>query len=277
MPWFHVFLLALVQGITEFLPISSSGHLVAIWEGLDAAGVEVPEKTLAQRLTIDVAVHVGTLLAICIYFRSDIRDMIVGVFHLTTGRVDAGARLTIFIVVSFIPIALAGLFFKDAIVLNLHDIEVVAWATIGFGIVLYLADRAGMTLRRIEHMTVLSAVLIGLSQILALIPGTSRSGVTMSMARILGFERPTAARFSMLMSVPAIAAAGILVGADLVRSGNLQVGLDALVAAVLSFLFALAAIAFLMAWLRRWSFTPFVVYRLVLGAGLLYWVYGTAA
>jgi undecaprenyl-diphosphatase len=274
--WFHIFLLALVQGITEFLPISSSGHLVMIWEGLDAAGAEVPEKTLAQQLTIDVAVHVGTLFAVCIYFRRDIGDMIAGILRLFAGRVDAGARLAILILVSFVPLALVGFFFKDAIALNLHDIEVVAWATIGFAVVLYLADRAGMTLRRIEHMTILGAVLIGLSQVLALIPGTSRSGITMSMARALGFERQEAARFSMLMSIPAIAAAGVLVGADLIRSNNVQVGLDAMVAAVLAFVFALAAIAFLMAWLRRSSFTPFVIYRLVLGAVLLYWVYGVS-
>ena len=274
MVWFHIFLLALVQGITEFLPISSSGHLVMIWEGLDAAGVEVPEKTLAQQLIIDVAVHVGTLFAVCIYFRRDIGDMIVGFLHLFAGRIDAGARLALLILISFVPLAVAGFIFKDAIALNLHDIEVVAWATIGFAIVLYLADRAGMTLRRVEHMTILGAVLIGLSQVLALIPGTSRSGITMSMARALGFERQEAARFSMLMSIPAIAAAGVLVGADLIRSENVQVGLDALVAALLAFLFALVAISLLMAWLRRSSFTPFVIYRLILGAALLYWAYG---
>ena len=276
MPWLHVLLLALVQGITEFLPVSSSGHLVMIWEGLGTVGVAVPEQTLADQLILDVAVHVGTLGAVCIYFRQDLLYMALGLVHALKGRIDGGARLAFYIFLSTIPLGLVGLFFKEAIVLNLHDIEVVAWATIGFGIVLFIADRAGMTLHRIEHMTGVNAVLIGLSQVLALIPGTSRSGITMSMARILGFERQEAARFSMLMSIPAIAAAGALVGMDLARAGDIVVGVDAFVAALLAFFFALAAIAFLMAWLRRSSFTPFVIYRLLLGAALLYWIYVVA-
>jgi undecaprenyl-diphosphatase len=187
---------------------------------------------------------------------------------------DAGARLAFFILLSALPLAVVGGLFKDAIALNLHDIEVVAWATIGFGIVLYLADRAGMTLRRIEHMTVLSAVLIGLAQVLALVPGTSRAGITMSMARILGFERAEAARFSMLMAIPAISGAGLLVSVDLIDAGDVTLGANAIIAAGLAFIFALIAIAALIGWLQRASFTPFVVYRLILGAVLLGWIYG---
>jgi undecaprenyl-diphosphatase len=270
----HVVILAIVQGITEFLPISSSGHLVLVWEGVQASGMQVPEQTMSQQLTLDVAVHVGTLLAVCIYFRRDIGVMLVGLGKVFGGRLDAGARLAFFILLSALPLAVVGGLFKDAIALNLHDIEVVAWATIGFGIVLYLADRAGMTLRRIEHMTVLSAILIGLAQVLAVIPGTSRAGITMSMARILGFERAEAARFSMLMAIPAIAGAGLLVSVDLIDAGDVTLGANAIIAAGLAFVFALIAIAALMGWLQRASFTPFVVYRLILGVVLLGWIYG---
>ncbi len=274
MPLLHVVILAIVQGITEFLPISSSGHLVLVWEGVQASGMQVPEQTMSQQLTLDVAVHVGTLLAVCIYFRRDIGVMLVGLGKVFGGRLDAGARLAFFILLSALPLAVVGGLFKDAIALNLHDIEVVAWATIGFGIVLYLADRAGMTLRRIEHMTVLSAILIGLAQVLAVIPGTSRAGITMSMARILGFERAEAARFSMLMAIPAIAGAGLLVSVDLIDAGDVTLGANAIIAAGLAFVFALIAIAALMGWLQRASFTPFVVYRLILGVVLLGWIYG---
>ncbi len=274
MPLLHVVILAIVQGITEFLPISSSGHLVLVWEGVQASGMQVPEQTMNQQLTLDVAVHVGTLFAVCLYFRRDIGVMLVGLGKVATGRLDAGARLAFFILLSALPLAVVGGLFKDAIALNLHDIEVVAWATIGFGIVLYLADRAGMTLRRIEHMTVLSAVLIGLAQVLALVPGTSRAGITMSMARILGFERAEAARFSMLMAIPAISGAGLLVSVDLIDAGDVTLGANAIIAAGLAFIFALIAIAALIGWLQRASFTPFVVYRLILGAVLLGWIYG---
>jgi undecaprenyl-diphosphatase len=274
LPLLHVVILAIVQGITEFLPISSSGHLVLVWEGVQASGMQVPEQTMNQQLTLDVAVHVGTLFAVCLYFRRDIGVMLVGLGKVATGRLDAGARLAFFILLSALPLAVVGGLFKDAIALNLHDIEVVAWATIGFGIVLYLADRAGMTLRRIEHMTVLSAVLIGLAQVLALVPGTSRAGITMSMARILGFERAEAARFSMLMAIPAISGAGLLVSVDLIDAGDVTLGANAIIAAGLAFIFALIAIAALIGWLQRASFTPFVVYRLILGAVLLGWIYG---
>jgi undecaprenyl-diphosphatase len=111
----HVVILAIVQGITEFLPVSSSGHLVLVWEGFQASGMQAPEQTMNQQLTLDVAVHVGTLLAVCVYFRRDVWAMIVGLGKLATGRLDAGARLAFFVIVSTVPLALVGGFFKDAI------------------------------------------------------------------------------------------------------------------------------------------------------------------
>ena len=155
----------------------------------------------------------------------------------------------------------------------LRDPAVVAWATIGFGVLLYGADRMGMTIRRIEHMTLGHALVIGLFQVLALIPGASRSGVTMTAARWLGYERPQAARFAMLMSIPVIAASGAVAGYEVWSQGDPIVTSAAMLAAGLSFGVAMLTIAALLALLRHVSFTPFVVYRLALGGAVLVWLH----
>ncbi|MBO6784425.1 MAG: undecaprenyl-diphosphate phosphatase, partial [Alphaproteobacteria bacterium] len=148
------------------------------------------------------------------------------------------------------------------------------WATVGFALLLFAADRYGMRILRMEHMNVPNAVVIGLAQALALIPGTSRSGITITAARFLGYERAEAARFSMLLSIPAIAGAGALVGQQLVETGDPLLTRAALIAAGLSFVAALVAIALFLRWLRFAGFGPFVVYRLVVGGVILAWAYG---
>jgi undecaprenyl-diphosphatase len=274
LPLLHVAILAVVQGITEFLPISSSGHLVLTWQAFDALGLNGIEQSAHDRLVLDIAVHVGTLAAICLYAWREVGQMAGGVARLALGRWSPGARLAALLVVSSLPLIAVGALFTDALTAELRDTAVIAWTTIVFGIVLYIADRSTLTLRRIEHMTFGAGFLIGLAQILALIPGTSRSGITMTAARFLGFERVEAARFSLLLSIPAILGAGSLAGYDLYRSGNAVLGYSALVGAALAFGTALLAIVLMMGWLKRASFTPFVVYRVVLGSALLWWVYG---
>jgi len=261
----HLVVLALVQGITEFLPISSQAHLEL-----------VPHFTgwPDQGLTMDVAVHVGTLGAVVIFFWRDLWDMTGGVFRALKGRQDPGARMAGLLVLATIPVVIAGYVVNTYYADAFRSVTVIAWATLGFAIVLYIADSAGMTLRRLEHLGVSDAVIIGLAQVLALIPGTSRSGVTMSAARLLGMERAEAARFSMLLSIPAILGAGILKGLELYESGNMALTRDAAVGAALAFVAAWAAIFLMMAWLRRATFTPFVIYRVFLGGGLLMVVYG---
>ncbi|WP_119165184.1 undecaprenyl-diphosphate phosphatase [Algihabitans albus] len=274
MPLLLLAILAVVQGITEFLPISSSGHLVLVWEIFDqteAAGVRAAE---TERLDLDVAVHVGTLAAVCLYFWRDIWRMAIGLLRLLTGRRDPGARLAGLVLLASLPIIPAGFFGKDLVLIYFRDIAVIGWTTLGFGILLGLADRFGMLINRIEHMGWLQALMIGLAQVLALVPGTSRSGITMTAARFLGFERSEAARFSLLLAIPAIAGAGTLAGLDLYESGDLSLGRDAAIAAGLAFVAALIAIAAMMAWLRHASFAPFVIYRILLGALLLALVYG---
>ncbi len=273
MPLLHVFILALVQGITEFLPISSSGHLVLAWEAFDLAAWDVPEETQAQRIIIDVAAHLGTLFAVLIYFRRDVGDMVIGLLRAVGGQRSAGGRLALHVVLATLPLVLVGLLAKDLVTEHLRDKTVVAVATIVFGVLLYAGDQIGMTVRRLEHLTLGSVVLIGCAQVLALVPGTSRSGITMTAARFCGLERTDAARFSLLLAVPAILGAATLSGYDLYRIGDLQVGLDAVVAAVIAFVVALAAVDLMMRWLRHASFTPFVIYRLWLGGVLLYLIY----
>ncbi|KAA5607030.1 undecaprenyl-diphosphate phosphatase [Roseospira marina] len=264
----HLVVLALVQGITEFLPISSSGHLALV-----PMLTDWPD----QGLKIDVAVHVGTLGAVLLYFWRDVWLMICGLAQLVTGRFGPGARLIAHLIVATIPVVIAGVLLKDIIETQFRTLEVIAWATLGFGLLLGLADHVGMTVRRIDHMRFGDALFLGLLQALALIPGTSRSGITMTGARLLGYERPDAAHFSMLMSIPTIIAAGVLIGIDLYRLNDWAVTEEALTAAGLALVSALIAIAALMTWLRYAGFLAFVVYRVLLGLFLLGIVYGVYA
>ncbi|MDJ0949432.1 MAG: undecaprenyl-diphosphate phosphatase [Alphaproteobacteria bacterium] len=265
MPILHVLVLAAVQGITEFLPISSSGHLIL-----------VPTVTgwPDQGLTIDVAVHVGTLGAVAVYLWRDLLEILRSLWQLLRGRVTAGARLFGYLVVATIPVVIAGYFANDRLGGISRNPEVIAWAMIGFGIVLYLADRLFLTVKRMDHLNLGAAITVGLAQVLALIPGTSRAGITMTAARMLGYERTAAARFSMLLSIPTILGAGALKGFELSQSGDIALGRDALLSGGFAFGFALIAILLMMSWLRRASFTPFVVYRLLIGGILLAWIHG---
>ncbi len=276
MPILHLLILALVQGITEFLPISSSGHLILAWAVFDAEGLPGLAQTDAHRLVIDIAVHVGTLGAVCLYFWRDLSGAIAGFFKLLSGGRGPMPRLALALIIGTLPVVVVGFLAKDLVAGSLRSIEIIAWTTFGFGLLLYFADRIGLTVRRLEHITVVQALIIGLAQVLALVPGTSRSGITMTAARFLGYERQEAARFSLLLSIPTILGAGTLAGLDLAKAEDAQLTADALIAAGLSFVMALIAIAAMMAWLKRFSFTPFVWYRLGL-AGLLFWlVYGSS-
>lgn len=266
MPLLHIAILALVQGITEFLPISSSGHLVLVpwflgWED--------------QGIIIDVAVHVGTLGAVMAYLWRDIANILDGLWRMTKGKgVNDGARLAFFLVLGTLPVIAAGYWMHKSMPGGIRSIEVIGWATLGFGVFLWLVDRFGLTVRRMEHLKISDVMIVGVSQCLALIPGTSRSGITMAAGRMLGMERLDCARFSMLLSIPAIVGAGVLKGLELYQSGDPLQASAALTAAALAFVSAIVAIALMMAWLKRASFTPFVIYRVGLGGFLLAMAYG---
>lgn len=276
MPLLHIAILAIVQGITEFLPISSSGHLVLTWAAFEAAS-GVAQPPAAQQLALDVAVHVGTLGAVMLYTWRDMWEILKALPKAARGRGSPGLRLLLLIVVGTIPVVIAGFAMKHYLGTNIRSVEVIAWAFIGFGLLLFGVDRACLTVKQLEHVGYGSAVFIGLAQVLALIPGTSRAGITMTAARALGYERVDAARFSMLLSIPTIMAAGALLGLDIIKAGDVRLGLDALVAAAISFVTAFLAILAMMSWLKRASFTPFVIYRILFGVALLLWIYGVFA
>lgn len=261
----HLIVIAAVQGITEFLPISSSGHLILIpWlTGWPDQGAE-----------IDIAVHVGTLLAVLVYFHRDFAGLAKGAFNLVSGDWTPQARLLVLLIVATLPVVAAGyVVASQGWLPRLRNPAIIAWATIGFGIVLLLVDLVAIRVNRIKHLRLGGFVLLGLAQVLALIPGTSRAGITITAARLLGLERDEAARIALLMAAPTILAAGAYGGWELWQSGNVNLQADALIAAALAFVAALIAIAVMMVWVRRASFTPFVIYRLALGGVLLYWIY----
>ncbi|SMY09367.1 undecaprenyl-diphosphate phosphatase [Flavimaricola marinus] len=262
MTFFHLVLIALIQGVTEFLPVSSSGHLILLPSLSGMAD---------QGQVIDVAAHVGTLLAVILYFWRDVRLAILGTGRLLRGKVDtAGAFLALCLVIATVPVVIAGLILKltgldDA----MRSITVIGWTMLVFGIVLFWADQTGGTERKAEGWTLKHALIMGLWQAVALIPGTSRSGITITAGRLLGYDRPDAARLAMLMSIPTIAASGILLGLDVARTADIEVARDGAIVAVLSFASALVALTLMMRLLRSVSFTPYVVYRVVLGGVLL--------
>lgn len=275
MPLYLLAILALVQGITEFLPISSSGHLDLAWIGFHGMGAVPAEIDARQELVLDIAVHVGTLLAVCLYYWRDLAGMTRSLFH---RRPDTYRRLILLLFLATLPILVVGYVVKDWLPLLKGDLALIGWTTLGFGILLWIADRSGMTVRAMEHLGAKDAVILGCAQVLALVPGTSRSGITMTAARAIGMERSDAARISLLMSIPTILAAGLFAGLELREIESATLGGDAILAGGLAFLSALIAIAVMMAWLKRASFLPFVVYRILLGGLLLFLVYsGTLA
>ncbi|NND42299.1 MAG: undecaprenyl-diphosphate phosphatase [Silicimonas sp.] len=262
MPLLHIAIVALIQGITEFLPISSSGHLILLpnLTGLDDQGQ-----------AIDVAVHVGTLGAVILYFRTDVRRVIAGLPKVARRQIDdPNAALALGLIVATIPVVIAGFLMK---LTNLDDavrsIAVVGWTTLIFGLVLFWADRTGPEERTAEDWSIRHALTMGLWQVLALIPGTSRSGITITGARQLGYKRHDAARIAMLMSIPTILASGLLLGAEIATQMNGALALDAAIGAAFAFVAAFAALHFMMRLLNSVSFTPYVIYRVVLGVVLL--------
>lgn len=266
MLWYHVVFLALIQGLTEFLPISSSAHLI------------LPSQVLSwpdQGLAFDVAVHVGTLIAVVGYFWRDIylilKDWIAA---LLGASATANSRLGWWVILATIPAVLVGLCFDGYIEAHFRSIEVIAYTTIGFGVLLWLSDRFFSHAKDLQQLRLPSVLIVGIAQAFALIPGTSRSGVTMTAARFMGFSRDAAARFSFLLSIPIIVAAGSLKSIELV-SGQPLLAVDwhsIMWGVVLSAISAYLCIHLFLKWLSQIGFLPFMLYRLALGALLLWLV-----
>ncbi len=263
----QIFYLSLLQGITEFLPVSSSGHLILL-----SKFSYFPD----QGLALDVAVHVGSILAVMIYFSETIWEMIKGLFkaHFLPSFKNEGAQTFWLIVIGTIPAVIAGFLLKQHGMDWVRNTRLIGWTILGYGILLFIADKFSMTIRQIKHMGIADAVLIGCAQCLALIPGTSRSGITITMARFLGLERREAAKFSMLLSIPAIMAAAVLTGWEVWQAGGIQEIAWMFDGVVYSYLSSIIAIYIVMWWLKKSTFLPFVIYRLFLGSFLLLDSYG---
>jgi len=266
MPILHLLLVAIVQGITEFLPVSSSGHLILLpaLTGLDDQG-----------LAVDVAAHAGTLGAVVLFFWSDVRIALGGIPSLLRGRVDSqGAWLALCLAVATVPVILVGLVLK---VLGLEEamrsVALIGWTTIIFGLVLYWTDQTGAETREASDWTLRHAIVMGVWQVIALIPGVSRSGITISGGRLLGYGRKDAARLSMLMSIPTILASAALLSLDVIGQADMQLARDAGIAALFSLAAALLALKLMFRLLDSVSFTPYVIYRVFLGAALLAYAY----
>jgi len=263
MPLTQLILLSIVQGLTEFLPVSSSAHLIL---APIAAGME------DQSPLIDVMAHLGSLAAVAVYFHRDMQNIARGKLAWISGRMTSGGRLALLIGAATPPVMLAaGLLYFTGQTDLFRSPLVIGIATLVFAVPLWAADKFCPSRKTVETLGYRDAFLIGLAQMFALIPGASRSGVTMTTGRALGLGRSDAARFSMLMAMPVIAAFGLVAGWDLAQSETAGASLtDGLIVAVLSFFAAWASIAVMMRFVERVGFLPFVIYRLAL-AGLIFW------
>ena len=260
---FQVTILAALQGATEFLPISSSGHLI------------LPSLIFAwndQGLTFDIAVHVGTLFAVLVYFRDDLQRL---VFALTLSvfqrKHSEDSKLAWMLLAATIPAGLSGLLFATQVEQYARSLILIGFTSIIFGLLLFVSDRSGSKQLTLADMNWKTALLIGFSQVLALIPGTSRSGVTMTAALFCNLDRAAAARFSFLLAIPIIAASGLLRGIQFLQTDTESVEWIVLLYAIfISAVVAYLCIHYFLQLIERIGFLPFVIYRILLGIVLIF-------
>ena len=257
----QIIILAIVQGLTEFLPISSSAHLILV-----PLVLQWPD----QGLAFDVAVHVGSLIAVLAYFRKEVSAMLVAwTLSLLRGETSSNSRLAWWVIIATIPAVIIGFLGKDFISSELRSPWVIAWATIGFGLLLGFADWKKPTHRNEDQLKLVDVLIIGLFQALALIPGTSRSGITMTAGLFLGLSRQASARFSFLLSIPIIVASGVLQSYELSQSILPIDWLALSLALVLSAVSAALCIHLFLRVIEKVGMMPFVIYRLLLGVVLI--------
>ncbi len=259
---------AAVQAVTEVFPIGAAGHdaLIAAFIGMPQSG---PGFSLATRA--------GLLLAVLVYFWRDVADMASGVIRAAKGKRDPGAGLALHIIVAAVPTLGLGFAFQTYVAGPWQTTAVMGWCIVGFGLLMLLLDRMSMTVKRIEHLGFTDAIAISVCQVLAQIPGVGQAAATMTMARTLGYERPHAVRLALLLMTPVWIA---VIGRDaymLLAVERYIVATPDMIAAGTAFMAALIAIAILMSWLRRATFTPFLVYRLLIGVGVLLLAYDVIA
>ena len=249
----EIFILSIVQGITEFLPISSSSHLILVSKFLNFNN---------QGLSIEVSLHIGSFLAVIFYFKKDI-------FNFFKNR-----ELFYKIIISSIPVMLAGyILVKFNLIDYIRNIKTIGWTTFLFGILLYLSDKFKCSKNINKSFNYKAAIFIGMFQIFSLIPGVSRSGITITAGRFLEFKRVEAARVSFLLSIPTLAAVSFFGVSNLINSGNINFSLINLFSIVLSFIFSLITIKYFLKYIKNFSLKIFVIYRLILGIIILFIAY----
>ena len=253
--------LGLVQGVTEFLPISSSGFLIMIPE---IFGWDV------QTLAFDAFLHLATLAAVVAALWPEVRSMVVSWFTPKVKESSTWRRISIWIVIATIPVVIVGLFASDAIEMNLRSVEVVAWSFIVWGVVLYIVDRlAKENIKKLPSVGWKRSLIIGLAQVIALIPGTSRSGITITAGLASGLSRQQAAKFSFLLAIPTIAAAGFLKMFNVFEGSIILDVLPLIVGTGVAFFTAFLTIKVLLSFLKKYTFSELAVFRIVLGLLLL--------
>ena len=263
----HIFWLALIQGLTEFLPVSSSGHLILFAKYTNFGD---------QGQHIDIALHVGSLIAVVLYFYKTIKKMIIALFkHNFMPKFNIeGVRLAYYLLFATIPAIIIGGALSYFGTSWTRSTQIIGYSLIFYSLLLWYADSHFSTSKTLKNMRFYEAILIGLAQCLAFLPGTSRSGITITMGRFLGFNRSEVAKFSMLLSVPSIFGAGVLAISTLLKKDQISLMIDAYEAIGFSFVFSFLAIFLMMQWLRFATFLPFVIYRIILGVALLLDAYG---
>ena len=250
---FEITILSLIQGITEFLPISSSAHLILLSNILEFKN---------QSLNLDVSLHIGSFMAIIIYFYKDFVNFIKNI------------DLFLKIAVSSIPIMVVGyLLVKFDMIDNLRNLKIIGWTTLIFGVLLYISDQFRIDKKLDKSFTLKSAIFIGFFQILALIPGVSRSGITITAARILNFDRFDSAKISFLLSIPTLAAVSFFGIRNLIVNGNINLSSISILSIILSFIFSYITIKFFLQYIQKFNLNIFVYYRVILGLLLLAYAY----
>ena len=245
----EVFILSLIQGVTEFLPISSSSHLIVVSDYLNF------EK---QNLTIDVSLHIGSFIAVVTYFSKDIVNFV------------KNKDLFFKIIISSLPVMIVGYFLVEYNLINyLRNIKIIGWTTIIFGVLLYISDQFKLEKKIDNNFTVKDAIFIGFLQILSLVPGVSRSGITITAARFLNFDRFDSAKISFLLSIPTLGAVTFFGVHNLINQEDLSISLLNLISILLSFVFSFITIKYFLKFIKKFSLYIFVIYRIILGILIL--------
>ena len=248
----EILILSAIQGISEFLPVSSAAHLVLVSKYYDFVN---------QSLLIDICLHLGSLIAIIVYFRNDL-------FHFVKNR-----NFLIKIIIGTIPIIPVGhLLYQTKLIDQLRNLEVIGWMSLLFGVLLYVSDRSQVT-KKIDEFTNKSAIMIGLFQVLSLIPGVSRSGITITSGRMLGFNRVDSAKISFFLSIPTLAAASFIGIYNIYIEGSAELNFLAIIAVIFSFIFSYITIALFFNFIKKFSLNIFIIYRIALSLFILGIVY----